>query len=254
MKLILNFIFLTAVSAQLFAEGKNDTIISGVPIRFDYDLNIFPESWLEEPIDAIGDEIDESEIPRSKHILITALNKYPQVMLNENLKGVYVLKNMAFYDVRFGGTNSNEYVYLTNNGVVNGYTNEYVESTLHHEFSSILYRNHPEYLDRDIWDRISKTGNADPDAGVGAIREGNASTDIDTAYCRIGFLSQYSQSDFENDLNVLAENLFNPAPGFWDIVHTYPLIREKTRLLIQFYHSFDPVFTERYFRGLKVDF
>lgn len=241
------FISLLLLSFNSFA-GKNDTIISGVPILFNYSIDIFPESWIDEPINAIGDEIAEEEIPRSKYILVAATQKYPQAVLTNNLKGVYVLKNMAFYDVRFGGTNSNEYVYLTNNGIENGYTDRYIEETFHHEFSSILYRNFPEHLNRQAWDRVSDAGNSDPDGGVGAIRNNSASTDIDTALCRYGFLTQYSLSDFENDLNLLAENLFKPAPGFWEVVDRYPLIEKKVTLLIRFYHLIDPVFTESYFR------
>jgi len=68
-------------------------------------------------------------------------------MLAANLKAVYFLKEMAFFNTPFGGTNSADNLYLTSNGITLGYTNDYIEQTFHHEFSSILFRNHPEYLD-----------------------------------------------------------------------------------------------------------
>ena len=243
-------IYFTTISATVFAGGKNDTIISGVPVEFEYRISIFPDSWIAEPINAIGDQINEDEILRSKISLQNAMHKYPEIILQNNLQHIYFLKNMWFYDVGFGGTNSNDALYLTNNGIENGYSDAYIESTFHHEFSSILYRNYPDFLDRSAWDAISDQGNTDPEAGVGAIRNNSASTEIDTALCRFGFLTQYSMSDFENDLNMLAENIFNPSPEFWNVVDTYPLIKTKVRLLIRFYHSLDPMFNERYFRKM----
>jgi hypothetical protein len=74
-----------------------------------------------------------------------ALKKYPTSALQKELKAVYFLKSMKFYNIGYGGTNSNDALYLTNNGEMLGYTELYLEQTFHHEFSSILYRNHPSF-------------------------------------------------------------------------------------------------------------
>jgi hypothetical protein len=157
---------------------------------------------------------------------------------------------MKFYDVGYGGTNSTDALYLANNGSSQGYTDLYLEQTFHHEFSSILYRNHPAVFRESEWLRTNSPGFAytDPENGVGAIRDNRSSQDFDTVLCKQGLLTQYASSGIENDLNTIAQNLFSPSPGFWDIVDRYPRIRRKVRLLIGFYNRLHPIFTVTYFR------
>lgn len=228
-----------------------DTLIRGVNAFFVYKRSIFPNEWQQSPINAKGEGLLVTEIKRCKLITSKALSKYPKTMLTKNLKGVYWIKRMSFYDVEYGGTNSNDAVYLANDGLKLGYTNNYLEQTLHHEFSSILFRNFPSYLDTTGW----KAANLDcdyndPEDGVGAIRNNASSQDIDTSLCRQGMLTQYAMSSLENDVNSFAQNLFCPSPGFWKAVDEYPRIRQKTSLLISFYSRFDPLFTEQYFRKM----
>jgi hypothetical protein len=229
-----------------------DTTINGVLISFTYAPAIFPPSWREAPINARGEAISRSEIGRCKTAMIIALKKYPAATLQQELYAVYFLKDMKFYDVGYGGTNSTDALYLTNDGAAMGYSDHYLEQTFHHEFSSILYRNHSSFLDEVAWLDANIPGfdYNDPENGVGAIRNNQSSQDLDTALCKKGFLTQYSLSGLENDLNTFAQNIFSPSDGFWEIVDTYPRINKKTKLLIDFYHKIDPIFTEEYFRKL----
>jgi hypothetical protein len=227
-----------------------DTTINGVSIRFGYTPYIFPESWRTAPINAKGEAITGKEIGRCKTVMTKALNKYPPVLLQYNLKAVYFLKNMQFFDVGYGGTNSTDKVYLTDDGVAEGYTDTYLEQTFHHEFSSILLRNYASKLDTVAWKAAndSRFSYNDPEDGVGAIRNNASSQELDTAICRRGMLTQYAMSGIENDVNTFAQNLFCPEKNFWAITTKYPAIKKKVTLLIQLYNSINPVFTEEYFR------
>ena len=157
---------------------------------------------------------------------------------------------MKFYDVGYGGTNSTDALYLTNSGTVAGYSDLYLEQTFHHEYSSILYRNYPSFIDEEAWKEVNITGfdYNDPENGVGAIRNNESSQDLDTALCKKGFLTQYSLSGIENDINTFAQNIFSPSAGFWKIVDQYPRIKNKVKLLIDFYKKIDPLFTNEYFK------
>jgi len=236
-------------------KGSNysDTVIQGVSIQFNYTASIFPDSWLIPEINAHGYPIAAGEISRTKSIMIMALAKYPDPLLSAELRAVYFLKSMSMYDVPFGGTNSNDAVFLTNNGIDQGYTDRYIEQTFHHEFSSILFRNHPSFIDTVSWKEANIPGfdYNDPEAGVGAIRKDRSSQDLDTALSSKGFLTQYAYSGIENDINTLAQNLFKPADGFWDIVNHYPRIEKKVNLLIHFYSKINPMFTKEYFLSMK---
>lgn len=254
--LLMKRIFLAALFFPALALHSQplpaDTIINGVKICSRYAVTHFPETWRAAPIDAMGEPISHAEQIRSLAAVIRAMKKYPRAVLQKNLKAVYFLRAMKFYHVDYGGTNSFDALFLTNEGAALGYSDLYLEQTFHHEFSSILYRNFPQYIDSAAWagDHASDADYTDPENGVGAIRNNRSSQDFDTALCARGFLTQYATSGMENDINTIAQNLFSPSPGFWTIVDYYPRIALKTRLLIDFYHKLDPSFTESFFRKI----
>lgn len=246
---LLKALFIIILPLQSFANPA-DTTIKGVQVSFRYSLSIFPSSWQTAPVSAAGTPIDASEINRSKMVIARALNKYPVATLQANLKKIYFLKSMEFFAVGYGGTNSTDVLYLTNDAVENGYTDAYIEQSFHHEFSSILLRNYTSWLDTIAWKKANIPGfdYNDPEAGVGAIRNNESSQTLDSALCKKGFLTQYAYSGLENDVNTIAQNLFMPEADFWAYADNYPRIRQKVKLLIAFYNKIDPAFTETYFR------
>jgi len=56
-----------------------------------------------------------------------ALNKYPIKLLRENLNNVYLVKLIYFSGITAAGTNSRRSVYISNNGIENGYSDEFIE-------------------------------------------------------------------------------------------------------------------------------
>jgi hypothetical protein len=230
-----------------------DTTIKGVKVTFNYSVSIFPADWQQAPINAYGEKLLSEEVQRTKQVATKALSKYPVAVLQTNLAAVYFLKQMKFYDVGYGGTNSDDALFLTNNGIATGYTDKYLEQTFHHEFSSILFRNYPALLDTNKWKNANYPGfnYNDPENGVGAIRNNQSSQALDTLFSRKGMLTQYAASSIENDVNTFAQNLFCPEENFWLFVNRYEPIRRKTILLISFYNKINPEFTEQYFRKLK---
>ena len=256
MKVIANLIFLFATIPVYSRAIPADTTIKGVSVNFRYSATIFPESWQTAPINATGEQISAAEIERSKSVIARALSKYSVTSLKKNLRIIYFLKSMKFYEVGYGGTNSTDALYLTNSGTVAGYSDLYLEQTFHHEYSSILYRNYPSFIDEEAWKEVNIAGfdYNDPENGVGAIRNNESSQDLDTALCKKGFLTQYSLSGIENDINTFAQNIFSPSAGFWKIVDQYPRVKQKVKLLIDFYNKIDPLFTVDYFKKLHHNF
>jgi hypothetical protein len=235
------------------AAQSSDTTIRNVRISFAFSKNIFPKEWRDEPIDATASQMDRREIPRSKRIITKALNKYPVFIFKKNLRSVFFLKEMKFFNVGYGGTNSENAVYITNRGNSEGYTDKYLEQTFHHEFSSILYRNYIDLFDTLSWKEANSPDFSynDPENGVGAIRSNQSSQTLDTFFCEKGILTQYAGSGIENDVNTFAQNLFRPEKNFWKFVDRFPRIRKKTEILINFYHRLSSIYTETYFRKLS---
>ncbi len=255
MKKKIHLFCIVLLNCSVSFANFTDTTIRGVAVVFNYTPAIFPDSWRTEQINAFAVPINPEEIERTKNMAIVSLYQYPVAMLASNLKAVYYLKEMKFYNTPFGGTNSSGNLYLTNDGFSNGYTNDYLEQTFHHEFSSILFRNHPEFLDIAAWNKSNVPGFIynDPADGVGAIQKNQSAQNIDTALCRKGILTQYALSAMENDLNTLAQNLFCPNKDFWKVVDKYPRLKTKVLLMISFYNKFSAVYTENYFRRLDIN-
>ena len=60
-----------------------------------------------------------------------ALKKYSKFILQQNIKNIYIVKSLSFSNVSAAGTNSKFNIYISNNGIDNGYTNEFIELTFH---------------------------------------------------------------------------------------------------------------------------
>lgn len=218
-----------------------------VAIAFTYHKRIFPKSWNEGIIKGYAESLDSSQMERSKKLLNIALCKYPNAVISKNLKKVYFLKSLHFYDVNYGGTYYQDTLYVVNSGSRNGYTDQFVEKTIHHEFSSILYQKHSEFFNETAWKKYHLSNFSYGSGGAAEIKSGKSSEEFSPTLNDKGFLTEYSMSSLENDINEIAQNLFSPKPGFWHVVYRYPKVRHKVNIVIQFYHKIDPIFTMGYF-------
>ena len=221
-----------------------------MPVKFDLTADMFPPSWRSGEIQATAIQIADNQIARSTVISDKAMSKYPPEVLTKNLKAVYFVKEMRFYGLQYGGTNSRENVYITNRGPVMGFSDKFVEATFHHEFSSILLRNYNSLFDEKGWTHSNRPGTHYGSSGMQALKEGNADTTYMDVYNVDGFLNQYAKASIEEDFNTFAEALFSGDREYWRIVSLFPRVQKKHKIAIQFFHSIDPQFTEDYFRSL----
>ncbi|MFN5416132.1 MAG: hypothetical protein ACK5B9_03685 [Flavobacteriia bacterium] len=246
------FLFSCANNFPLPDVSPEETVEGiDIPILVEVDDKTFPIDWQTKEINATGVNLDTAEIARSIKIIKKALKKYPAEVLRKNLVKVYVLKSIEFYGVGYGGTNSTNALYLTNDGEKNGYTDEYLEKTFHHEFSSILLRNYPEFFPLEQWNTVNNDSYQDESGGVEAIRSNEAGTEFDENLMLKGFLFQYAMTDYENDLNSFAENLFCPKKDFLNFVEKYPRIYKKYNYVKEFYKKIDSSFDDAFFERLK---
>lgn len=234
-----------------FAQERGYYTDSLTGIKIVWNEVTFPNKWLYHPINAFYAPIDEKEKKRFIPILIKAMRKYPVYVLKKNLKCIYITGYLNFYGVRYGGTNSNECLYLSNGGVQNGYTDFYLEQLFHHEFSSILLRNYNKFFDSKEWLNYTKHEFKEGITGVDAIKNGTNKLDFDEELCQKGILYQYALSNIENDFNSYAENLFCPKKEFWMAVEQYPNVKQKLYLIIDFYSQVHSQFTMDYFLKFK---
>src|SRR5688572_1487339 len=98
------FLFLSA--STLFAQSEYIDARTGITISFNTDQEMYPESWREGSVKGEATPLVTTEYDRSKNIVLKALEKYPKDVLTKHVKKIYVLNDIHFYGVRYGGTNS----------------------------------------------------------------------------------------------------------------------------------------------------
>ena len=227
---------------------------------------IFPPGWLTAPFYQAARPIDPSRKDRARAIVRRALQKYPASLVAGTIaKGrIYILGEMKVYrSLQFAGTASHKAVYLVVRDKSQGYTDKFIESTFHQEYSTLLMNRYLKHLDRKAWGAVNPEGFAylgpnswdrvrGKDGGARAITKtgGAKLLSTDAARLKQGFLVRYSMSSLENDVNGYAAALFANDRSFWTNVEKYPAVRKKALLAIEFYHRIDPAFTREYFQAL----
>lgn len=247
--LVVISILFSGVSLQ--AQRKYVHQPSGVIISFVSERNMFPDDWMGDESNPKTGNLKPEEFQRTKNIINEALNKYPVTLLKINLKKIFVLSYLEFYGMEYGGTYYNDVLYITNKGIVHGYDNIYVEQTIHHEFSSILFWNYVGFISETKWTACNADGASYGEGGFEALGTDEADLNFSEEMHKLGFLYAYGRSDKENDFNSFAENLFKPSEGFWDVVNAYDCIKCKVELLVELLHLLHRRFTMDYFKSFQ---
>ena len=226
--------------------------IAGVQIHYKTDLDIFIKSWNRHPASIKAENISEEEIKRTSKILRGTLGKYPHGFLEEYLKHIHTLHSLHFNGSRIGGSYSKKLkiAYITNNGRNSA---EFIEGLVHHELSSILWKNFRKYFDERSWRQINPPDFEyfDDKGGTIAIKTGRNSLKGSLELYRKGFLCEYGQSNLENDLNIFSQAMLDNDGTFWKYIEMFDKLKAKVDIVVDFYHSIDPRFTLGYFKKVS---
>jgi Putative zinc-binding metallo-peptidase len=185
-------------------------------------------------------------LSRYPHILEKALQKYPDRVIRKYLNAIYFCKSIESEGIKSSGTYGYFLwtVYLVNNGWK---SDDYSESTFHHEFSSILLKRLGFYLNPwleqnpESFKYLYETNKNKADVQITG--KGTKADYED------GFITDYGRTTFENDFNEYAAMIFTNPHEFKKIMNQYPRVRGKFLIWINFYHKIDPIFTEEYLLG-----
>lgn len=222
-----------------------------ITISFRTDLAIFPRNWQTYEIKPQAEPITQSDESSCVSTLKSSLNKYPRSVVEANLKTIFVSSNLSFYGLNYGGTNSENAVYITlAPWREKNFNLRFLERAFHHELSSIFLRNYLNQFPQKSWNAALPTDFAYRGDGTQSLREGTASTKYEAEFNKKGFLAEYSTSSLEEDFNLFAEALFSGDRDFWLLYDRYPLLAKKADLVIDFYHEIDPSFAKVQFRRL----
>ena len=203
--------------------------------------NIFPSEWQSDKIQAKA-TIAHNERTYALNELEKALGKYPKDF-DPKLKNIFLLGNFLYMGQKYPAAHTDENIYI---GIRHNYE---VEKIFHREFFEILLKNNASNFNTEDWIRLSHNTIKHEDAYTS--NNIFSAQQLNPLLFGEGYLANYSLTSWENDVAVYAENLFAGGKEFWKIVDQYPLIRKKTMLVINFYHSLNPVYTENWFRFIS---
>lgn len=242
---------LALANESVLARPPLVTPEAGIPVKFQIGPEMFPASWRSGEVDAQAEPIARDQMARSVRAMDKALAKYPAELLSDNLTAIYFAKKLRFYGLSYGGTNSLDTVYIANRGIRAGFTDTFLEAAFHHEFSSILLRNHSDDFDYQAWKSANREGFSYHSDGTEAVRSGRADTTFRPEFHAKGFLNEYATASVEEDFNTFAEAVFLGEQKFWKAVDLWPRIHTKAMIVIQFYGHLNSDLTEEYFRSLS---
>ena len=239
-------------------ESKNhyQDARTGVEIVCDVDKEMFPAEWYAPPVSVKVTPLDVPRIESVLRILLTGLTKYPADMLRKDLRRIYVVQQLSYYNTVVGGFGSptQKRLYLShqeNWGVYSeAYINAYLETELHHEFAHVLLANHPGQFSRARWQALNPPGFQYGKGGLDAVNKGQYSMEDAAKYWKQGFANKYAVADYDEDVASTCEYLFAGNPLFWQAVGQNAILRQKVAMLAAFYHALDSSFTLDHFQHL----
>jgi hypothetical protein len=248
----LAILFLYAKPVQKYQEAKaKENLLATIKTNWP-DLVIltnidspdfFTPEWRSAFVNAKASRVDEWNLLRALSILVQELSKYPKTVINNELKAVAICSTLSLYNIHYGGTNTDNRIYLTVLSVAKGYTEEYIRRTINHEFSSILIRDHKFPVEQ--WMATLPTGVKYADSieqEVRIINAGRNQSLADENELRSGFVADYGTTNYENDVNTYAEMLFTAPVELKALAQRYPAIEAKYVLLANFYKGLDSGF------------
>jgi hypothetical protein len=185
----------------------------------------------------------EAEAKFSKREIETELAKYPVGLLRNYLYEIKVVE-----DDRMCGRSE-----AYSNRIVLSSNCEIFRTAIHHEISSVLLRQYDfkvkEVIDIMYGEFLKLNGDFkyDHNTNMHHIEEGSKTSEHFYNY-------KYAQSDFENDFNIIAQELF--VNGDRTISYMYDHkdkpVSNKIQLVIDFYKKLDSRFTIEYFKTQKI--
>lgn len=234
------------------------------PIEFNVNPEMFPEEWRNPPrsVSAIGFnlDLDKEKILTTDTAIRRGLKKYPQRVLEKNLKKLYAVGSIFMYGQEYGGLNIDGTVYLP-------YApSEYTEGAFHHEFAHVLFKKYgsKDKFDESwmTWSVINPSGfrygskfkSKSPEDVVNELRDNpyfrKNSDETREELFEQGFVNTYSQMSFQEDFAEISSALFNHGKSFLDTAVRFRRLEVKAEIATEFYGAIHPRFTRDYFAGL----
>jgi hypothetical protein len=206
----------------------------GVQVHFSYDAeSFFVGGWRKPPCSAKGSQISLDQALLLTPTIELFLSSYPRNIIEHNLRHIYLLGEMSFYGLEYGGTYLADSIYVASNEA-KGYSKTDLNGTLHHEFSSILCRNYG--FPWTEWAAANEHDWRYAGSGVDLVARFDALQQTE-ALLKMGLLTVYSQASMEEDVNMYAEYYLGKRAELLSAASKFKRVRQKLIILNRFYKN-----------------
>lgn len=168
------------------------------------------------------------------------LEKYPPSFLANSLTRIYLVQELKFRNLFYGGTyeKTKKQLFLISR-LIGDTGNDAELGAFHHELSSILMHIYKDQFPTKAWHE------ANPPAFKYEFKESTwrnlatnrTGTTGDSQCYSYGFLCHYGSLTFEDDVNTYAQYLLARSEELDEIGAKYPRVKQKANLLRQFYQQ-----------------
>ena len=230
------FVFLTVAGPACYSQMNKDILK-----YYKGGEKVFPPEWLSGKIQ-VKATVPIWERNNTFNEMDKGLWKYP-TRFNGYLSAIYLVGHLSFSGFRTAGAHTDDKIYLATRH------NNDLEKDFHAEFAAILLKKNSSIFKKEDWVKLSFPMKMH----ISSYNSSNIRSprQLNTVLFREGYLTNYSLISLENDFSMYAGNLFAGGKKFWYIVDHNELIRQKTQLIIKFYHSLNPTYTENWFRFIS---
>lgn len=205
------------------------------------DQKIFPAEWQSGSTE-VKATVPTWEHNNAKNEMDLALWKYP-TRFNAYLESIYLVGHLAFNGYRTAGAHTEDKIFIATR-----HSND-IEKDFHAEFAAILLKKNASSFKPEDWIKLSFPMKMH----ISSYNSSNIHSprQLNPVLFRDGYLTNYSLINLENDFCMYAAHLFAGGKQFWYIVDHNELVKQKTLLIIKFYHNLNPLYTENWFRFIS---
>lgn len=201
-------------------------------LSYEYDIKILCNTnSIFFPRKVTGNMANESLLNEASPAVYYFLRSYNKEIIRDNISSINIVTNLRLSGIEVSGVSNGRDIYLnlSNYNSYNYKINLYKE-TLHHEFSSNIFKN-SSFFTRKKWKYISNAYDYSPEFMLKCLNDPKFASASSVNILFLGYLDNYSITNEENDFNSYAEKLFMNNSEIFKKADKYENVRKKLNLL-----------------------
>lgn len=153
--------FLNSITNEVYYSETIDTRINelqekfGVSIIYDFDINSFPSLWHKEPYNAIGTQMDESNIILVLDQVEAFLRDYGKYYVKDLLQNIFLVGGMVVDNSRTDARLNLSSLYISDNFIDTSLANGQFLIDLSNEYFTLFYKNMYSYFPKHEWETLN---------------------------------------------------------------------------------------------------